>query len=243
MFSLRQWQNLIVNGDNLIVQASTTDGLDGQTSTSIGMSYVYSNFPEVEFQIGNHDNLVLCALSVGTDQRRRGTQPLNRRQIVENLQKKNIENVSLHGIEYFKSLPNYKFVVSPEGNGIDCHRHYEALMAGCIPIVEYNPLIQCKYGNVPFLYTTDYSEITHEYLATKYEEMIDKVWDFRKLFLSNWSPEEQMLIKYRGNYWCMKLANNRWYKDNNLLIHTFPCTESEQEFVYTLELNKHCKRI
>ena len=159
----------------------------------------------------------MCAINTGTDQRRRGNQPINRKKIVENLQTKSIPNVSLHGLEYFKSLPKYKFVISPEGNGIDCHRHYEALMAGCIPIVEDSSLIRCKYGDVPFLFTTDYSEITPEYLATKYEEMIDKVYDFSKLIITSWSPEEQMLIRYRGNFWCMKLANNNWYKDNNIL--------------------------
>jgi len=237
MFSLRQWQKTIIKEEQLIVQASTTDGLDGQTAPSIGMSFVYSNFPKLsaEFQIGDHENLVLCAVNTGTDQRRRGNQPINRKQIVETLEQKSIQNVSLQGMEYFKSLPKYKFVISPEGNGIDCHRHYEALMAGCIPIVEDSSLIRCKYGDVPFLFTTDYSEITREYLAKKYEEMIDKMWDFRKLFLSYWSIEEQILIRYRGNFWCMRLANNNWYKNNNILVHTPPCAG---QFVYTLELNK-----
>ena len=241
MFSLRQWQKVIVNEDQLIVQASTTDGLDGQTGPTIGMSYVYSNFKNMttEFQIGDHANLVLCAISTGTDQRRRGTNPINRTQIVENLQTKTIPNISLQGLEYFKSLPTYKFVISPEGNGIDCHQHYEALMAGCIPIVEDSSLIRSKYGDVPFLFTTDYSEITPEYLAKKYEEMIDKVWDFRKLIITNWSPEEQMLIRYRGNFWCMKLANNNWYKDNNIFMPTLPCSEYGKQIVYTLEINKH----
>ena len=45
MFSLRQWQKIIVKEHQLIVQASTTDGMDAQTAPSIGMSYVYSNFP------------------------------------------------------------------------------------------------------------------------------------------------------------------------------------------------------
>jgi hypothetical protein len=241
MFSLRQWQKRIVNEDQLIVQASTTDGLDGQTGPSIGMSYVYSNFPGLttEFQIGSHENLVLCAISTGTDQRRRGTESINRKKMIENLQTKSIQNVSLQGMEYFKSLPKYKFVISPEGNGIDCHRHYEALMAGCIPIVEDSSLIRSKYGDVPFLFTTDYSEITPEYLAKKYEEMLDKEWDFRKLFITNWSPEEQMLIRYRGNFWCMKLANKNWYKDNNIFMNTPPCSEFGKQIIYTLEINKH----
>ena len=240
MFSLHQWQKMVVPEDKLIVQASTTDGLDGQTGPTIGMSYVYSKFPgnAVEFQIGEHENLVLCAINTETDQRRRGTHPINRKNIMEKLEKQSIFNTSLQGNEYFQSLPKYKFVISPEGNGIDCHRHYEALMAGCIPIVEYNPLIHCKYGDVPFLYTTDYSEITPEYLTIKYGEMLNKVWNFNKLIISCWSPEEQILIKYRGNYWCMKLANNNWYKDNSNLINTHPCNEAGNKIVYTLELNK-----
>jgi hypothetical protein len=36
MFSLEQWQKIIVKDNQLIVQASTTDGFDGQTATSIG---------------------------------------------------------------------------------------------------------------------------------------------------------------------------------------------------------------
>lgn len=119
--------------------------------------------------------------------------------------------MTLHGLDYFESLPKYKFVISPEGNGVDCNRHYEALMAGCIPIVELNPIIQAKYGDVPILYTQDYSEITPTYLEEKYAEMLDRKWDFSRLFLSSWSSEEQMLIKYRGDYWCKKLVNKCWY--------------------------------
>ncbi len=213
MFSLREWQNMIVHKDQIIVQASTTDGCDGQTCTSIGMSYIYAHYPDktADFQIGNHDQLVLCAIGENTDQRRRGGQAINRRNIIATLKSNGIENVALKGLEYFESLPKYKFVISPEGNGVDCHRHYEALMAGCIPIVEFNPIIQAKYGDVPILYTRDYSEITPTYLEEKYAEMLDRKWDFSRLFLSSWSPEEQMLIKYRGNYWCKELVNKCWY--------------------------------
>lgn len=43
-------------------------------------------------------------------------------------------------MNYFNSLSTYKFVISPEG--IDCHRHYEALLARCVPIIEHNSLDQ-----------------------------------------------------------------------------------------------------
>ena len=54
------------------------------------------------------------------------------------LTKNGFINLRLNAEDYFNSLKNYKFIISPEGNGIDCHRHYEALLSGCIPICEYN---------------------------------------------------------------------------------------------------------
>jgi hypothetical protein len=103
-------------------------------------------------------------------------------------------------------------VISPEGNGIDCHRHYEALIAGCIPIIEYHPAIQEKYKGCPVLYTKDYSEITEEYLLGKYAEIWGKKYDFSALFLSHYSLEMQMYIKRCGNYWTERLTNEPYYK-------------------------------
>ena len=112
---------------------------------------------------------------------------------------------------YFETLPNYKFVISPEGNGIDCHRHYEALMAGCIPIIEENELIKEKYKGCPILYTKDYSEITKEYLEEKYKIMIDTEYDFSCLLLSSYSEDIQKQIKENGNYWANRLTGKKWY--------------------------------
>jgi hypothetical protein len=102
-------------------------------------------------------------------------------------------------------------VVSPEGNGIDCHRHYEALLAGCIPIVERNPLIEEKYKGCPILYTDDYSEITPAYLNARYEEMKTVVYDFSRLFLDYYSSEQQNEIKNCGNFWTLRLADRLAY--------------------------------
>jgi len=102
-------------------------------------------------------------------------------------------------------------VISPEGNGIDCHRHYEALIAGCIPIIEDNSQIREKYKGCPILYTHDYSEITETYLIQKYTEMLDQTYDFAPLFLSTYTPEEQEEIKKCGNYWTQVTTNRDFY--------------------------------
>lgn len=209
--TLRNWQITRKDPSNLIVQASVRDGSDGWTQFPIGMGYKYE-----DYQFGEHNNLVLCAVSPNTDKRRRPKHP-NRESILKTLSSNSIPNTLLHPSQYFKSLPSYKFVISPEGNGIDCHRHYEALVAGCIPIVEYHLGIQGKYGDCPILYTHDYSEITPDYLQTKYEEMIHKQYDFSKLFLSSYPSQVQREIKQNGDFWMKRYTGNPYYNKSKLL--------------------------
>jgi hypothetical protein len=154
--------------------------------------------------------MILFAINQFTDRNRRPT-GINRNIIVNILESNGIQNRKLSPVEFYKALPSYKFVISPEGNGIDCHRHYEALIAGCIPIIERNPLIEEKYRGCPILWTTDYSEINSSYLERKYEEMKCEIYDFSRLFLSFYSPETQSEIKQCGNYWMIKHLNMRFY--------------------------------
>ncbi len=207
--TLEQWQKQRMCESSFIMQASTTNGLDGQTPCSIGAWYHFSKHTNTYYGKNTHDKLVLCAFSKHTDATRRGDK--GRKKYIETLETHGIINTQMDISEYYKTLGSYKFVVSPEGNGIDCHRHYEALIYGCIPIVEDNPLIRAKYGNVPILWTTDYSEITPAYLEQKYTEMLAQTWDFSALFIEKWPPVEQTRIKIRGNYWMKKLTGKQWY--------------------------------
>lgn len=212
--TLREWQQTHKDPKTFIVQASKQDGSDGWLTFPIGMGWQFAaNYKENRarsWQIGSHQNTVLCAIAGTTDFRRRPN-GINRRSIVYNLEKAGIKNVNLSGLDYFNDLPCYKFVISPEGNGIDCHRHYEALMAGCIPIMEDNPLIREKYRGCPILFTKDYSEINEFYLEQKYKEMIDQTFDFSRLFLSSYCLEDRIGIRFNGNYWIKKLCYKSWY--------------------------------
>ena len=168
-----------------------------------------SDHDKLDSQIGNHNNTVLCAINTGTDRRRRRRG--GRDAIVNNLKKNNIINSKIPSSQYYKNLSNYKFIISPEGNGIDCHRHYEALMAGCIPIIEHNTDMKRKYSNMPILYTKDYSEITDSYLLKKYDEFNSNKYDFSKLFVSNHTEESQKQIKKHSDFWCKKRTNKTYY--------------------------------
>jgi hypothetical protein len=212
--TLRLWQKLVKPKDELIYNASATDGQDGWNVFPIGMAYKFIEYGGSleSAQIGPHNNTVFCAIHHGNDKRRRPDGQNNRDVYIDNLKKHGIKNEwPMDAHNYFARMPSYKFVVSPEGNGIDCHRHYEAFMAGCIPIIEHNDKIKEKYGNMPILYTTDYSEITPEYLEQKYTEMLDKEYDFSPLFLSHYTPEQQQQIKHMGNHWVGCILHRSWY--------------------------------
>jgi len=200
MFTLRDWQRNPKYKPNLIVNASATDESDSPQPFPIGMCYRYIRYRHLETQIGRHENTVFCGIRDYSDAKRR-SESNNRSTIIRILSSNGIQNTLVHSSEYFTSLPKYKFVISPEGAGVDCHRHYEALMAGCIPVVEESEHVRKVYGNCPILYTKDYSEITPEYLLKKYEEMIDKTYDFSRLFISSYSSEEQESIKTNTSYW------------------------------------------
>ena len=207
-YTLREWQSMKKDKEELIVQASSMACDDAWQSFPIGMSWQYGR---VEEQIGSHENLLLCAIHTHTDQARRGHATVNRMKIIENLSRNSFSNHILDSSEYFRVLPTFKFVVSPEGNGVDCHRHYEALMAGCIPIIEHHPLIELKYRGCPILYTTDYSEITPAYLEAIWLDFNEREWDFSRLFLSYYDEETQNQIRACGNFWMNRMTGHPWY--------------------------------
>jgi hypothetical protein len=214
--TLREWQDTLKPSSEIIYNCSTQDGSDGWLPFTIGIGYKFiylRNEDMTKFQMGKHEQLVSCSIGTATDRRRRQNYPINRQSILKTLNDNGIYNVISDHNDYFYNLPNYKFIISPEGNGIDCHRHYEALIAGAIPIVEDNELIKQKYKNLPVLYTRDYSEITGDYLEKKYEEMINKVYDFSSLMLSSYNKKFEDIIKSNGNHWGVRLTGMRWYEN------------------------------
>lgn len=215
-YTLREWQHTQKPKKELIFNASECKYRNDQwIPFTIGIAVWYAkSVPDDRIgytQIGTHQNLLHCSISTVTDRRRR-PYGKNRASIVQTLAKNGFQNVTLEHSDYFESLPKYKFVISPEGNGIDCHRHYEALMAGCIPIIENHPGIAEKYRGCPILFTDDYSEINEEYLTQKYAEMLDNTYDFSKLFMSSYDENTQAEIRKNGNFWGKQVLGIEWYR-------------------------------
>jgi hypothetical protein len=58
---------------------------------------------------------------------------------------------------YIEALRDAVFVLSPQGNGLDCHRTWEALYLGAIPVVTAGTLDQNLIQGLPILEVTDWS--------------------------------------------------------------------------------------
>lgn len=61
--------------------------------------------------------------------------------------------------ELWKQKTEYAFIASPHGNGLDCHRTWESLVLGNIPIVKRSSL-DPLYEGLPVVIVDDWREIT-----------------------------------------------------------------------------------
>ena len=136
--------------------------------------------------------------------------------------------------EYLDDLSRTVFVVSPLGNGMDCHRTWEALIMGCFPIVKsctLNPL----YQGLPVVIVNDWSEVTESFLVEKQRELSEKTWDLKSLFAPYWFQrvkelQEQIrqtptswLDSLKSRFEIARLKGNR-YRDKS-------CTQEQKSSV------------
>jgi hypothetical protein len=123
-------------------------------------------------------------------------------------QEKENQNV----LECWEEQIKYAFVISPFGNGLDCHRTWEALILGCIPIVRssgMNPLFE----NLPVLIIDDWGNISQELLDNTIEKYKNKTFEYDKLTLQYWKNKINSLQLSQTdnfeNYY--KYNNDSWY--------------------------------
>jgi hypothetical protein len=85
----------------------------------------------------------------------------------------------------FINQSKYAFVASPHGNGLDCHRTWEALVLGSIVIVKTSPL-DYLYDELPVLIVQDWGDVTKELLEKTIHDYKNKTFNYDKLTLKYW---------------------------------------------------------
>jgi len=94
----------------------------------------------------------------------------------------------------FNQLKSARFVSSPPGRGLDTHATWEALMAGCIPIVARSVLDPMfEQSPLPVWLIDDWAEVTDEAVLDKSKEFLANatLFDWEKTFADGWKREFQ----------------------------------------------------
>ena len=71
--------------------------------------------------------------------------------------------------DYLQKLKSYKYCVSPEGNGIDCYRTWEALYMKTIPICKRSILVEEFSKTFPIYIVDDWKDLDVKDLEKQYD--------------------------------------------------------------------------
>ena len=115
--------------------------------------------------------------------------------------------------QYVASMPavyhhnsRFRFHLSPEGNGLDCHRTWEALYLGIVPIVKTGPL-DPLLADTPAWIVNEWDEITTDSMAAVWKERT-YVWRGRvveRLHFSYWKNKVIAVARHELEQWKLPL--------------------------------------
>ena len=112
----------------------------------------------------------------------------------------------------------YPFWLSPRGNGLDCHRTWEALYLDIIPIV-WNNSLTVLYENLPVLIINGIEELNEKFLYKKLEEISKK-----KI------SQSYQYEKIRNAYWRRLILDKSRHKHKtNVLERENQCWRAERK--------------
>jgi len=100
--------------------------------------------------------------------------------------------------EYLKELSRSYCVLSPEGAGLDCHRTWEAMLMGSIPVLKHSG-IDTLYKDLPVILIDDWSMIHENFLKQQVAAINLEKINWKKLYADYWLEKiraEQHKLRY-----------------------------------------------
>jgi hypothetical protein len=94
--------------------------------------------------------------------------------------------------EFRRKLTESLFVLSPPGNGIDCHRTWESIYLGAVPVIKRSKLAESIYSDLPIQVVDDWVDICSKsrkqledsYLLMRKRSNEKAYFEFWKLLIS-----------------------------------------------------------
>ena len=108
--------------------------------------------------------------------------------------------ISVTDPKCYEQWQDFKFILSPRGAGIDCHRTWETLIVGRIPVV-LSSLLDSLFQNLPVLILKSWDDLSQRLLNDFYDEYLKKIenkeYKFEKLNLDYWVQEIEKTKKLK----------------------------------------------
>lgn len=106
-----------------------------------------------------------------------------------------INESNLKRTQTWNNIVKYSFVLSPFGIGMDCHRTWEALCLGSIPILKA-PNFKKMFEELPVLIVNEWEEINEKLLLDTLELFKDKSFNYDKLTMKYWVNRISLLENF-----------------------------------------------
>ena len=180
---------LVVNYDDSLdtqVISAIPIGLENRCyNNSAYLNYFYNNQNANRNNVKFKNNLIFSCFDINTNRDER--EPLSK--LIERY------NYLFHGAglsssKYLECLANSFFCISPVGNGVDCHRTWEAIYLGCVPVILRGTLSKELISQLPVLEVCEWRDILQmpkEDLIVRYKEITKK--SKKKAYFDYWSTQ------------------------------------------------------
>ena len=157
-------QNVNFKDENLIPLPIGIENHFGPSKgTLIDLDFIFNLIPNYDIKDKIYNKLY-CNFNVGTH--------VNRINVYNFLIENSLVDIGNFGIsskEFHETLMKYLFIASPRGNGIDCHRTWESMIMGSIPIVEKHFMYD-TYKNLPILQINSWEDLINSNILEIYKE-------------------------------------------------------------------------
>lgn len=99
--------------------------------------------------------------------------------------------------QYISDMHKHVMTVSPEGNGIDCHRTWEAMYLGLVPIVKRSPAMSW-FTNYPIIFVDSWPQVKDlDWLLHERRRVLERPFDRAKLYTNYWRDRFQQVYRER----------------------------------------------
>lgn len=90
---------------------------------------------------------------------------------------------------------DHQFMISPRGNGLDCHRSWEILYLNRYPVMKKYYGLQKLFEDLPVVFVDNWTDVTEDFLIKQLDIIKNTQYNYEKLKYSFWKQLIEKTIK------------------------------------------------